>query len=155
MIKNVAIKYLPDTDSDFPIPSYQTRGSSGLDIRAYLPKHTRDSGEVLFPGQRLLVSSGFIFEIPDGYEGQLRPRSGLALKYGISLANGIGTIDSDYRGKLGVLLINLGDSPFTVKHGQRIAQLVIAPYTKVKLKIVNELSKTMRNESGYGSTGDF
>lgn len=155
MIKNLLIEYLPSTDSDFPIPEYQTSGSSGLDIRAYLPKSDRLNGVAVEPGSRLLVSSGFKVEIPDGFEGQIRSRSGLSLKYGIALANGVGTIDSDYRGPVGVILINLGMSPFIVKHGQRIAQLIIAPYERVQLKVVNNISNTNRSHSGYGSTGNF
>ena len=155
MIKQLLIQYLPDTDRDFPIPEYQTAGSSGIDLRAYLPPAERRDGVTLIPGQRLLVSSGFIFEIPDRHEGQIRARSGLALKYGIALANGIGTIDSDFRGPLGIILINLGSLSFTVKHGQRIAQLIIAPYSRVKVQIMKNGSKTSRGDSGYGSTGNF
>ena len=103
----------------------------------------------------MLISSGFKIEIPDGYEGQIRARSGLALKFGVTLANGVGTIDSDYRGGLSVILLNLGSAPFIVKHGQRIAQLVIAKYSRVKINIVEDMSETDRNESGYGSTGNF
>ena len=155
MNKTLLFQYLPDTEDDFPVPEYQTSGSAGLDIRAYLPISERIHGSKLEPGQRLLFSSGFRIEIPEGFEGQIRARSGLALKHGIALANGVGTIDSDYRGDLGVLLINLGSLPFNVKHGQRIAQLIIAPYSRVELKIVMEISETSRNQSGYGSTGDF
>ena len=155
MSKTLLFQYLPDTESDFPIPEYQTPGSAGLDIRAYLPIEERIFGSTLEPGQRLLISSGFKIEIPDGFEGQIRARSGLALKHGIALANGVGTIDSDYRGTLGVLLINLGSLPFNVKHGQRVAQLIIAPYSRVELKIVTEISTTGRNDSGYGSSGNF
>ena len=155
MTKNVSIQYLPDTDSNFPVPEYQTAGSSGLDIRAYLPSADRTNGISLLPLRRALISSGFRVEIPDGYEGQIRARSGLALKFGVTLANGVGTIDSDYRGGLSVILLNLGSAPFIVKHGQRIAQLVIAKYSRVQINIVEDMSETDRNESGYGSTGNF
>ena len=155
MSKTLLISYLPDTERNFPVPEYQTIGSAGLDIRAYLPIAERNNGALLEPGQRLLISSGFKIEIPDGFEGQIRARSGLALKHGIALANGVGTIDSDYRGTLGVLLINLGSLPFNIKHRQRVAQLIIAPYSRVQLKIVAKISTTTRNESGYGSTGNF
>ncbi len=155
MNTNLLVQYLPETDKSFPLPAYQTAGSAGLDIRAYLPYHERNTGKVLKPRERLLISSGFKIEIPDGYEGQIRARSGLALKYGITLANGVGTLDSDYRGAVGVVLINLGSLSFTIKHAQRVAQLVIARYERVNLEIANDLSKTQRNDSGYGSTGKF
>ena len=155
MIEKLLVEFLADTDSDFPIPQYETDGSAGLDIRAYLPKLERANGLTVVSGQRLLVSSGFKIEIPVGYEGQIRARSGLALKYGISLANGIGTIDSDFRGELGVLVINFGNLPFVVKHGQRIAQLVISQYSRVTVQVTKHISKTIRGGSGYGSTGDF
>ena len=155
MTQNVLIEYLSDTDSDFPIPKYQTIGSSGLDIRAYLPRSDRVNGITLLPGERKLISSGFKIEIPNGFEGQIRSRSGLALQYGIGLANGIGTIDNDYRGPLGVILINLGSSPFIIKHGQRVAQLVILRVSRIELKVVKAIAKSQRNESGYGSTGNF
>ena len=155
MIKNLLIQYLSDTDLDFPIPEYQSEGSSGLDIRAYFSEATRSHGFTLFPGKRALISSGFKVEIPAGFEGQLRARSGLALKHGITLANGVGTIDGDFRGHLGVIIINLGTEPFTVNHAQRIAQLVIVPVSRVKVKIVQEVSKTKRNDAGFGSTGNY
>ncbi len=155
MIKNLFIQYLSDTDDDFPVPDYETSGSSGLDIRAYLTKEERSFGKVLMPGQRLLIPTGFKIEMPCGYEGQIRSRSGLALQFGIGLANGVGTIDSDYRGPLGVIMMNWGSAPYTIKHSQRIAQLVIVKYTRVKLKVVKDLSRTVRNDSGFGSTGNF
>ena len=155
MKKKVLIQYLPETDPDFPVPEYQTAGAAGLDIRAYLPKRKRDTGIILTPGERFLAPSGFKIEIPDGYEGQIRARSGLALKYGIALVNGVGTIDSDYRGELGVPLINLGSLAFNLKHGQRIAQLIITSYSRVQLEVVKDVSKTSRSVSGYGSTGNF
>ena len=155
MSEDLLIEYLPDTESDFPIPEYQTEGSSGLDLRAYLPKTEQGRGVILSPGERQLISSGFKIEIPIGFEGQIRARSGLSLKYGIALANGIGTIDSDYRGPLGIILINLGPMPFIIKHGQRVAQLVIVSVRRIELKVVKAISKSERNESGYGSTGNF
>ena len=155
MSKAIFFQYLPETDTEFPVPEYQTLGSAGLDIRAYLPIKDRIHGSIIKPGQRLLISSGFKIEIPYGFEGQIRARSGLALKHGIALANGVGTIDSDYRGTLGVILINLGSLPFNIKHGQRVAQLVVTPYSRVECKIVKEISTTNRNESGFGSTGNF
>ena len=154
MTSSLQIKYLPDTDRNFPIPEYQTVGSSGLDVRAYLVKKERRNGRTLLPGERALISTGFAIRIPDGFEGQIRARSGLALKYGIHLVNGVGTIDSDYRGGLGVVLINSGQAPFVVEHGARVAQLVIASYERVKIDIVDDLPKTSRNNLGFGSTGE-
>jgi dUTP pyrophosphatase len=155
MTKSLLIKYLSDTDPGFPLPAYQTPGSSGLDLRAYLPGRERANGRSLLPGERSLISTGFAIRIPDGFEGQIRARSGLALKYGVHLANGLGTIDSDYIGGLGVLLTNSGVLPYIVEHGARIAQLVIGPYERVTLTKVDDITKTIRNESGFGSTGDF
>ena len=149
------IKYLPDTDPDFPLPEYQTVGSAGLDVRAYLPQTEREMGHRLLPGGRSLISTGFAIRIPDGFEGQIRARSGLALKYGVHLANGVGTIDCDYTGGLGVVLINSGLTSYIVEHGARVAQLVIAPYERVNLKIVDNITETLRNEAGFGSTGEF
>ena len=155
MTNRVLIKYLPDTDRDFPLPAYQTFGSSGLDIRAYFAPRERVQGRTLSPGERSLVSTGFSIAIPDGFEGQIRARSGLALKYGIHLANGVGTIDNDYRGGLSVILINSGLQPFVVEHRARIAQLVIARYERVTLEVVDNTSETIRNDAGFGSTGKF
>ena len=155
MTSYLLIKYLPDTDLDFPLPEYQTSGSSGLDLRAYLPQSEREMGRTLLPGERSLIPTGFCIRIPDGFEGQIRARSGLALNYGIHLANGVGTIDSDYTGGLGVVLINSGPTSFIVQHSVRVAQLVIAPYERVTLKIVDNIIKTIRNDSGFGSTGEF
>lgn len=129
-------------------PSFQTDGSSAADIAACI------SGPVVLqPGRRTIVPTGFALEIPDGYEAQIRPRSGLSSKYGICLANGIGTIDSDYRGEVGVILINLGAEAFTIEPGMRIAQMTIAAYEKVSFSVTDDLSETTRGESGYGSTG--
>ena len=155
MTCSVLIKYLPDTDRDFPLPAYQTFGSSGLDISAHLLPLERVKGRILLPGERSLISTGFSITIPDGFEGQIRARSGLALKYGIHLANGVGTIDSDYRGGLGVVLINSGLLPFVVEHRARIAQLVIARYERVTLEVVDNTTETIRNDEGFGSTGKF
>tara|TARA_A100001011_G_C13905031_1_gene672673 strand:- start:43 stop:510 length:468 start_codon:yes stop_codon:yes gene_type:complete len=142
------------TDKDFPMPSYQSSGAAGLDIRAHLPKEERARGYKLLPGRRSLISGGFKIQIPTGLEGQIRARSGLAKKYGITLANGIGTIDSDFRGVIGILLINHGPDPFTVNHTDRIAQLVIQPVIKVDCVLVESLIKTERGEGGFGSTGE-
>jgi len=135
-------------DPDTELPSYQTRGSAGLDILASLAEPL-----TIHPGERHLVPSGLRLAIPDGYEGQIRPRSGLALKHGITVLNSPGTIDSDYRGEVKVLLVNLGKEPFEVRSGDRIAQLVVARVDHATLMVVDGLSETERGEGGYGSTG--
>ena len=129
-------------------PSYATSGASGMDLRANL-----DEELVIKSGEIQLVPTGIFMEIPEGYEGQVRARSGLALKYGISLPNGIGTIDSDYRGELKVILINHGKEDFVIKNGDRIAQIVFIKYEKAELEIVEYLEDTERSEGGFGSTG--
>lgn len=129
-------------------PSYATSGASGMDLRANL-----DEELVIKSGEIQLVPTGIFMEIPEGYEGQVRARSGLALKYGISLPNGIGTIDSDYRGELKVILINHGKEDFVIKNGDRIAQIVFIKYEKAELEIVESLEDTERSEGGFGSTG--
>lgn len=140
------VKRLPHC---FELPSYATKGSSGLDLYASI-----DDALILMPGHRLTVPTGIIVEIPDGYEGQIRPRSGLAVKHGISVLNTPGTIDSDYRGEIKVILINLGKEKFVVKRGDRIAQLVIVPVVKVELEEVEDVDfNTERGIGGFGSTG--
>lgn len=137
-------------DAAVPLPSYETAGAAGADIRANLP----DRGElVLAPGARALVPTGLRIEIPEGFEVQIRPRSGLALKHGITLPNSPGTIDSDYRGPLGVILLNAGTEPFTVTHGERIAQMVVAPVVRADFETVVDLGETARGAGGFGSTG--
>ncbi|MEZ5685143.1 MAG: dUTP diphosphatase [Paracoccaceae bacterium] len=140
-------------DPALPLPGYETPGAAGADLRANLRPEDRAAGLVLAPMQRAIVPTGLRVEIPQGYEMQIRPRSGLALKHGISLPNTPGTIDSDYRGPLGVLLINLGAEPFTVSHGERIAQAVIAPVVQAGFALAEDLSQTARGEGGFGSTG--
>lgn len=140
-------------DRALPLPSYETPGAAGADIRANLPEADRAAGITLHPMQRLIVPTGFRVEIPMGYEMQIRPRSGLALKHGITLPNTPGTIDSDYRGPLGVALVNLGDTVFTVQHGDRIAQMIVAPVVQARFAVVEHLSETERGEGGFGSTG--
>ncbi len=130
------------------LPSYRTAGSAGLDLEAAL-----EAPIVLAPGERRLIPTGLCMEIPVGFEGQVRPRSGLALKHGIGMVNAPGTIDSDYRGEIGVLLINHGHEPFEVAPGARIAQLVICPVAHAELVDVERLSGTERAAGGYGSTG--
>lgn len=129
-------------------PSYKTEGASGMDICAYL-----EEPMILKPMDIVVVPTGIKLEIPEGNEVQVRARSGLAAKHGISLVNGIGTIDSDYRGEVGVIMINLGRSDFVINNGDRIAQLVAMKYEKVELEIVDELNETKRNEGGFGHSG--
>jgi dUTP pyrophosphatase len=131
-----------------PLPAYQTVGSAGLDLAAALTEPV-----VLAPRERRLIKTGIAIAIPDGYEGQVRPRSGLALKHGIGMVNTPGTIDSDYRGEVGVMLINLGAEPFTVEPLARIGQLVISPVARVEVEAVETLEDTARGAGGYGSTG--
>jgi dUTP pyrophosphatase len=133
---------------DVSIPKYETSGSSGLDLEAYI-----DSDIILKPGQRTLVPTGIAVAIPDDLEIQIRPRSGLAFKQGISVLNTPGTIDSDYRGEIKVILINLGQENFTIKKFQRIAQMIISPIIKVTLLETEELPITFRGKGGFGSTG--
>lgn len=130
------------------LPSYQTVGAAGADLCAYLPEPV-----VLAPGQRAMVPTGLSFAIPSGYEIQVRPRSGLAAKNGITVLNSPGTIDSDYRGEVKVILINLGTENFTISHGDRIAQMVVAPVVQAQFQVVESLSATERGQGGFGSTG--
>ncbi len=134
------------------LPEHATPHSAGLDLRAAIPV---ESEWVIQPGERRLVPTGLMMGLPDGYEGQVRPRSGLALRHGITLLNSPGTIDADYRGEVQVLLINHGQTPFELRRGERIAQLIVAPYQQVQLHAVDEaeLGTTARGAGGYGSTG--
>ena len=140
-------------DQSLGLPAYQTAGAAGADIRANLPPNLRADGITLALMARVIIPTGLRCEIPAGHEMQLRPRSGLALRHGISLPNTPATIDSDYRGPLGVALINLGDAPYTVQHGERIAQAVIAPVVQAQFTLADRLSETDRGAGGFGSTG--
>lgn len=131
------------------IPSYATEQSSGFDIRAYLP----DGEFLLKAGERALIPTGIFLELDAGYEAQVRARSGLAIKYGIGLVNGVGTVDSDYRGELKIPLINWGNEDFLIKNNDRIAQVVIAKYEQVEFDLVDEINETSRGEGGFGHTG--
>lgn len=153
MIPVLRILWEDWADQNLPLPSYETAGAAGADIRANLTADLRDAGVVLLPMQRAIVPTGFRVEIPLGFEMQIRPRSGLAVKYGISLPNTPGTIDSDYRGPLGVALINLGAEAYVIRHGDRIAQMIVAPVVQARFEVVDSLSDTARGEGGFGSTG--
>jgi dUTP pyrophosphatase len=132
------------------LPAYQTAHAAGLDLPAAVPE---DHSLTLLPGRSALVPTGLMIALPEGYEAQVRPRSGLAAKHGVTVLNAPGTVDADYRGEISVLLINHGAEPFTIKRGERIAQMVIAPVARAELVAVSELSSTARGSGGYGSTG--
>ena len=140
-------------DQAMPLPAYETAGAAGADLRANLLPEDRLSGFILDPMRRAIIPTGVRVAIPTGYEMQIRPRSGLAVKFGITLPNTPGTIDSDYRGPLGVALINLGTEPYTIHHGDRIAQAVIAPVMQAGFQVVDALTETTRGSGGFGSTG--
>lgn len=133
---------------DLPLPAYATADSAGVDLLAAVPEDV-----VIAPGARALVPSGIAIALPPGYEAQVRPRSGLALKNGLTLLNSPGTIDADYRGEIGVILANLGQDPFTVTRGMRIAQMVVAPVVRIAWSAVHSLSDSARGAGGFGSTG--
>lgn len=150
MTPRVAMRWLEGADTTLPLPSYETAGAAGADLRANFPDK---SALTLQPGTRALIPTGLAVEIPPGFEMQIRPRSGSALKQGLSLPNTPGTIDSDYRGPLGVIVINLGQEPIRIAHGDRIAQAVIAPVVQAQFELVDTLSETARGTGGFGSTG--
>lgn len=132
-----------------PIPSYETEQSAGMDLRANL-----ETPVVLEPMQRALIKTGMFIQLPVGYEAQVRPRSGLALKHGITVLNTPGTVDADYRGEIGVILINFGNEPFTINNGERIAQMVIAKHERAEFDLVDTLDETERGTGGFGHTGN-
>ena len=143
------LKQLPH-GKDLPLPSYETAEAAGMDLRAAVPE---DAPLTLEPGARELVPTGFAMAIPPGFEAQIRPRSGLALKHGIGLVNAPGTVDSDYRGEIKIILINLGREDFKISRGMRIAQMIIAPVLQVAIDPVESLDETTRGAGGFGSTG--
>jgi dUTP pyrophosphatase len=143
----VAFKRLPHA-SNLPLPSYETLSSAGMDIRAALSEPV-----VLTPGQRMLIPTGLQMALPHGYEAQVRPRSGLAIKHGITMLNSPGTIDADYRGEIKLIVMNHGNESFTIRHGDRIAQLIVAPVIQAEVTEVEDLDDTHRGSGGFGSTG--
>lgn len=145
-MKNINVNVI--NRSKHPLPHYATGLSAGMDLKANL-----EEAKTLQPGERALISTGIFMELPEGFEAQVRPRSGLALKHGITVLNAPGTIDADYRGEVGVILINLGQAAFTIEDGERIAQLVVAPFTQVEWQQTEELGQTERGAGGFGSTG--
>jgi len=146
----IELMRIDGADPDVALPHYETAGAAGADIRANFPDRV---GVTLAPGMRALVPTGLAMAIPLGFEVQVRPRSGLALKHGIMLVNSPGTIDSDYRGEVGVILLNASDQRFEVAHGMRIAQIVVAPVLQAQFGMVDALDQTARGAGGFGSTG--
>jgi dUTP pyrophosphatase len=144
----IPVQRLRPSENPLPLPRYMTAGAAGMDLVA-------DPGEPveLAPGARALVPTGIAVQIPPGFEAQVRPRSGLALRHGVTLLNSPGTIDSDYRGEIMVLMINLGDRPYTVRRGERIAQMVVAPVVQAELREVESLASSHRGPGGFGHTG--
>jgi dUTP pyrophosphatase len=149
----IGLAWTEDADPDTPLPDYATEGAAGADVRANLPPDQRAAGLTLAPGARMLVPTGLRMAIPSGFEVQLRPRSGLALKHGLTLPNSPGTIDSDYRGPVGVILQNCGDAPVHIAHGDRIAQMVVAPVIRATFALADGMDSTARGAGGFGSTG--
>lgn len=149
---DVRIARLPGADPALPLPAYETAGAAGMDLRACLPEAERAAGMTLAPGARAAVPTGLAVALPAGTELQVRPRSGLAFRHGVTVANAPGTVDSDYRGEIRVLLINLGAEPFRIAHGDRIAQAVLAPVLRAKWA-EGPLDGTARGAGGFGSTG--
>ena len=143
----VKIRQLPGGE-DLPLPTYMSKRASGMDLYAAVEKEV-----TIKPGRMMLIPTGIQVAIPAGFEGQIRPRSGLALKHGLSIVNSPGTVDSDYRGTVGVILINQGEKSFSIKRGDRIAQLVISPVVQAELEPVEELENTSRDQGGFGHTG--
>lgn len=145
----VVIKIKKKEDcQDLPLPSYMSSGSSGMDLYADV-----DGEATILPGQIKMISAGIYISLPSGYEAQIRPRSGLAVKHGIGIVNTPGTIDADYRGLINIILINFGSSAYVIKRGARIAQMIINKVEQAELEVVNELEQTVRNSGGFGHTG--
>lgn len=149
----VLVRYRAGADTSVALPAYETAGSAGMDIRANFPADARDEGLTLQPGARGLVPTGLEVAIPEGFEIQIRPRSGLALRHGVTLLNAPGTIDSDYRGEIGIILINHGSEPFHVRHAERIAQIVLARVERLEWQQAEVLAASGRGAGGFGSTG--
>ncbi|MGR3541419.1 MAG: dUTP diphosphatase [Hasllibacter sp.] len=153
MPPTVRILRLPDADPDIPLPAYASAGAAGADLRANLAVPDRRHGMNLDPGARALVPLGFALHVPRGWEAQIRARSGLALRHGLALVNAPGTVDADYRGPVGVIVTNLGQEGFRIRHGARIAQMVVARAPRAIFEEADALEPTARGEGGFGSTG--
>lgn len=153
-VVDIQIKCLEHFDSTLPLPSYETQGAAGADIRASLEKNAREDGLIIEPGSRVLIPTGLSMEIPPGYEVQVRPRSGLSFKTPLLVVNSPGTIDSDYRGEVKIIIGNFGTERYVIEHGERVAQLVVAPVTQGAFVATDDdLSSTERGAGGFGSTG--
>ena len=149
-MSTIKIKKLENFDEKLPLPAYETKEAAGADLRASLPEEGK---LVLLPGSRVLVPTGLSFEIPSGYEVQIRPRSGLSLKTNLLVVNSPGTIDSDYRGEVKIILGNFGNTEEVIEHGDRVAQMVLSPVTQANFELASNLSETDRGAGGFGSTG--
>lgn len=147
-MEKIELKITKADNYNLSLPAYETEGSSGMDIRAWI-----ENDIILEPGDIKLVPTGISISVPPGYEAQIRPRSGLALKHGIGLVNSPGTIDSDYRGEIGIIMANFGKEPFTIRRGDRIAQMVIAKICHARILEVNDLDSTTRGDGGFGHSG--
>jgi dUTP pyrophosphatase len=147
------IRCLPGRDPDLALPGYATSGAAGMDVCASLEPGSRAAGLTVAPGARVLVPTGLAVELPPGYELQMRPRSGLALRHGLTLLNSPGTIDSDYRGEIGIIMINHGSEAVTLAHGMRVAQMVLAPVSRAEWIETDDLAPSQRGAGGFGSTG--
>lgn len=153
MIPTLRFQWVGGADQSLGLPTYETKGAAGADLRANLEQADRVAGHTVDPSTRILIPTGLRVEIPHGYEVQIRPRSGLAFKHGITLPNSPGTIDSDYRGPLGIIVMNAGTEPFQITHGMRIAQMVVAPVVQARFELADALDTTERGTAGFGSTG--
>jgi dUTP pyrophosphatase len=149
----VKLKRVDGSDMSVALPEYESKDAAGADLRANLPMGERDAGVLLLPGHRALIPTGLAMEIEPGYEVQVRPRSGLALKHGVTVLNAPGTIDADYRGQVSIILINHGDTNYAIAHGERIAQMIVAPAMQATLQETDTLGDTARGTGGFGSTG--
>lgn len=149
----VKLLLLENFDRELALPRYETEEAAGADIRASLNENEKETGMTIYPGTRALIPTGLAMEIPKGYEVQVRPRSGLSLKTPLLVVNSPGTIDSDYRGEVKIIMGNFGNEPFVIKHGERLAQLVLAPIVQASFEVAESLNETERGAGGFGSTG--
>ena len=153
MTLRLRLMWEADADRALGLPAYATPGAAGADLRANLAPADRAGGVALAPMARAVIPTGLRMQVPEGFEVQLRPRSGLALRHGLSMPNSPGTIDADYRGPVGVLVVNLGSAPYVVRHGDRIAQMIVAPVVRPAFEVLEALPATARGDGGFGSTG--
>lgn len=149
----VRVAWAEGADRALPLPEYRTGNAAGADLCAHLPEGRRATGLTLGPGERTAVPTGLRMALPEGWEGQVRARSGLALRHGLMLPNAPGTVDADFRGEVMVILLNAGSVPVTIRHGERIAQLVVAPVARAAFEVADDLGDTARGAGGFGSTG--